>query len=367
MAKTLFILLVITCSISSCANKTEKALQKTNDSIRAIINSPNISQLLMDTSSFPCDKPRKQVATGRTKYFIIKNAFFNNIEIKKTNAAILITDKKEIEENESLFFNNPQPVAHGCGFDYDIQFWEQPYSCLEDISYNIRCEKYCFDNDIIRNKMLEYARQLVQNPTHYIYSLKIRDKYTPVIILNTIKDREILIFFMDERLKHNYNDNLDSKYYTIQLLDESDDINEVKTRLKKYSFVEEVTEYIPYKAVSPQNKTDIPIRDTQKIYIITEQMPEFPAGKEAMEKYIKDSFRNTGSNKINGRIVVRFIVLATGDIKDIVILRGISSEYDKEIVRLIKSMPRWKPGKQDGENVPVYFTLRIVFENGQIK
>ncbi|MBN9303331.1 energy transducer TonB, partial [Dysgonomonas mossii] len=64
---------------------------------------------------------------------------------------------------------------------------------------------------------------------------------------------------------------------------------------------------------------------------------------------------------IQGRVTVRFVVSKTGAIEDVNVIRGIDPSCDKEAVRVVKSMPKWIPGKQNGLNVPVYFTLPIVF------
>ena len=65
---------------------------------------------------------------------------------------------------------------------------------------------------------------------------------------------------------------------------------------------------------------------------------------------------------IQGRVVVRFVVSKTGEIKDVTVLRSVESSLDKEAVRVIQMMPKWIPGKQNGNNVAVYFTVPVVFK-----
>ena len=61
-------------------------------------------------------------------------------------------------------------------------------------------------------------------------------------------------------------------------------------------------------------------------------------------------------------MVVRFVVSKTGEIKDVTVLRSVESSLDKEAVRVIQMMPKWIPGKQNGNNVAVYFTVPVVFK-----
>ena len=83
-----------------------------------------------------------------------------------------------------------------------------------------------------------------------------------------------------------------------------------------------------------------------------------------MQKYIASNLKYpvvAQESGIQGRVTVRFVVSKTGAIEDVNVIRGIDPSCDKEAVRVVKSMPKWIPGKQNGLNVPVYFTLPIVF------
>lgn len=96
-----------------------------------------------------------------------------------------------------------------------------------------------------------------------------------------------------------------------------------------------------------------------------EQMPQFPGGDKELMVFVAKNLRYpvvAAENRIEGRVVVKFVVSKTGDVTDIHILRGLDPSCDKEAVRVIKMMPRWIPGKQNGRNVPVYFTLPVVYK-----
>lgn len=102
----------------------------------------------------------------------------------------------------------------------------------------------------------------------------------------------------------------------------------------------------------------------EKPYVTVEKMPSFPGGETAMQEYVADNLKYPESAQkasIQGRVTIRFVVGKTGEITDVAAIRGIDPECDAEAVRVIKSMPNWTPGKMNGENVPVYYTLPIVF------
>lgn len=105
---------------------------------------------------------------------------------------------------------------------------------------------------------------------------------------------------------------------------------------------------------------------TNSILYEPEVMPRFPKGESAMMDFIAKNLRypviqQCETEPAQGRVIVRFRVTKTGEIDDISILRGLEDRFDKEAIRLVKSMPKWNPGKQNGENVDVYFTLPILF------
>lgn len=102
----------------------------------------------------------------------------------------------------------------------------------------------------------------------------------------------------------------------------------------------------------------------EKPFTTVEQMPEFPGGLSEMNKFIGDNLRYpvvAQEAGISGRVTIRFVVTKTGEISDVTVVRGIDPSCDKEAIRVVKMMPKWIPGKQNGLNVPVYFTLPVLF------
>lgn len=101
-----------------------------------------------------------------------------------------------------------------------------------------------------------------------------------------------------------------------------------------------------------------------KPYTLVEQMPVYPGGEGAMNKFVKENLRypvTAQEEGIQGRVNIRFIVEKDGTISNVNILRGIDSKCDKEAVRLVKSFPKWVPGKQNGNVVRVCYTMPIKF------
>ncbi len=102
----------------------------------------------------------------------------------------------------------------------------------------------------------------------------------------------------------------------------------------------------------------------EDIFVVVEEFPEYPGGVEAMMKFLNDSIVYppiAKENGIQGRVVSNFVVRKDGTISDVNVVRGVDPSLDKEAVRVIESMPKWKPGRQRGQAVDVRFTLPIAF------
>jgi len=96
-----------------------------------------------------------------------------------------------------------------------------------------------------------------------------------------------------------------------------------------------------------------------------EIMPEFKGGLKKLFKYLGDNIRYpqlAKEAKIQGTVHLQFTVGKKGEIKDVKILKGVNELLDKEAVRVVKSMPNWKPGKQSGRSVSVLYHLPICFK-----
>lgn len=105
--------------------------------------------------------------------------------------------------------------------------------------------------------------------------------------------------------------------------------------------------------------------EDNQVLEVVEQMPTFPGGQKALLQYISENIKYPSiaqENGIQGRVVVRFVVKKDGSVGDVQILRGVDATLDKEAVRVVKSIPNFIPGKQNGHAVNVWFTLPVSFK-----
>jgi protein TonB len=102
-----------------------------------------------------------------------------------------------------------------------------------------------------------------------------------------------------------------------------------------------------------------------QIFTVVEEQPTYPGGDEARIKYLQDNMKYPEEAKelgVQGKVYVTFVVEVDGSISDVKVLRGIGSGCDDEAIRVVKSMPKWVPGKQRGVPVRVQFNLPINFK-----
>lgn len=104
--------------------------------------------------------------------------------------------------------------------------------------------------------------------------------------------------------------------------------------------------------------------EIEEVFLVVEKSPEFPGGQKALMKYFSDNVRYpvvAAENGIQGRVICQFTVWKDGTIRDIVVLKGVDKSLDKEAIRLIENMPKWKPGEQRGKAVSCKFTVPVSF------
>jgi protein TonB len=107
-----------------------------------------------------------------------------------------------------------------------------------------------------------------------------------------------------------------------------------------------------------------PKEEETKVFDVVEQMPEFPGGQAALLKWIGDHIKYPAiaeENGIQGRVVCTFVVERDGSVTDVQVARSIDPSLDKEAIRVLKQMPRWNPGKQNGSSVRVKYTVPVTF------
>ncbi len=117
--------------------------------------------------------------------------------------------------------------------------------------------------------------------------------------------------------------------------------------------------------IAPPVEAPVEEEEEEEIFMVVESMPEFPGGQQALFKYLAENVKYpviAQENGIQGRVICQFVVNKDGSIVDVQAVRSSGEpSLDKEAIRVIKSMPKWKPGKQRGKPVRVKYTVPVNF------
>ena len=109
--------------------------------------------------------------------------------------------------------------------------------------------------------------------------------------------------------------------------------------------------------------TEAPVEE--EVFDMVEQAPQFPGGPAELMSYLSKNIRYpviAQENGIQGRVICQFVVGSDGSVRDIKVMRGVDPSLDKEAIRVIQSMPKWIPGRQNGKAVSVRYTLPVTFK-----
>ena len=179
-----------------------------------------------------------------------------------------------------------------------------------------------------------------------------QEEAIPEEILNTIKDTEIAIA-ADNEVTEDITSKDEVQESTAaagaSTFDQGTDNLEVVRTHKDEIIVEE--------------KKPEPVKE--EVFTAVEQMPQFPGGEAELLKYVATHIKYptmAAENNIQGRVVVKFVVKKDGNVGDVVVLRGKDPDLDKEAVRVVKTLPKFIPGKMNGQAVSVWYTLPINFK-----
>ena len=107
-----------------------------------------------------------------------------------------------------------------------------------------------------------------------------------------------------------------------------------------------------------------PKEEETKVFDVVEQMPSFPGGQSALLQYLSSNIKYpvvAEENGVQGRVIVTFVVEKDGSITDVRVVKSVDPSLDKEAQRVVKSMPKWIPGKQNGSAVRVKYTVPVTF------
>jgi periplasmic protein TonB len=131
--------------------------------------------------------------------------------------------------------------------------------------------------------------------------------------------------------------------------------DEAQTEVKNTEVVEVVQEV--KEEVQEAEKEEVP-------FVVVEEMPMYPGGDVELLKYIMEHVQYpevAKENNIQGRVIVRFCVTAKGGVSQVSILKGVDPELDEEAMRVVRTLPAFKPGKQGGKPVPVWYMVPITY------
>ena len=149
-----------------------------------------------------------------------------------------------------------------------------------------------------------------------------------------------------------------------QEMKSQDDLAETNTAIGAFT-VEGNDETAEVKHVEEKIAEPEPVKEEEtKVFDVVEQMPSFPGGPSALMQYLNSNIKYpvvAEENGVQGRVVCTFVVEKDGSITDVRVVKSVDPSLDKEAVRVVKSMPKWIPGKQNGSAVRVKYTVPVTF------
>lgn len=145
-------------------------------------------------------------------------------------------------------------------------------------------------------------------------------------------------------------------------------MDEIENNENKHSDFDDIIRSGSHQEVVVVDEMPAPKEDPDRIYETVEQDPLFPGGQEELKKFIDDNLRYPAVAKacgIQGRVIVRFVIKKDGSIGQIVVIRKKDPDLDAEAVRIVKSLPKFKPGMMNGKPVNVWYILPVTFKLAQ--
>ena len=143
----------------------------------------------------------------------------------------------------------------------------------------------------------------------------------------------------------------------LEIVDDKAEIDETTTIINEDNAAPVEVKYVPVQVVEEEP-------EEQTIFEVVENMPDFPGGQAALMQYLAKNIKYptiAQENGTQGRVIVQFVVNRDGSIVDAKVVRSVDPYLDKEALRVINTMPKWKPGMQRGKPVRVKFTVPVMF------
>lgn len=177
-------------------------------------------------------------------------------------------------------------------------------------------------------------------------------------VQDVVFEEEIIPITQQEEIKAPPPPEAPSVAEVLNIVDDKTDVAETTI-----ASTEETGKAVEVKYVAPVVEEPEPEEET--IFQVVEQMPEFPGGMSALMQYLGKNIKYptiAQENGVQGRVIVQFVVNRDGTIVDPVVVRSVDPYLDKEAIRVIKAMPKWKPGQQRGKAVRVKYTVPVTFK-----
>lgn len=278
------------------------------------------------------------------------------------------------------------------GKDYkfaDYYLWFKHYKENNYDSFKEHSGALEFSNNDNVKKVIISARIYAMNKRHVIYTISVNDeclnikkKESYVLNIHNNKQWNIKDIFKPETIESKnlkdvvkngkmlFNGNslllaaTDYNYsIPLNLLQESDCLVDEIKQLFVAKKNNEVLTRIDNDIYVKQAELNAML-DAEVVFDVVEQMPEFPGGPQALFTWLSQNIKYPAiaeENGVQGVVTVRYAVERDGSITDVKVMKSVDPALDREAVRVIKSMPRWKPGKQNGEAVRVRSTVPVTF------
>ncbi|MDO4159110.1 MAG: energy transducer TonB [Prevotellaceae bacterium] len=151
--------------------------------------------------------------------------------------------------------------------------------------------------------------------------------------------------------------------------DMAESVDKEKTEKKTEKAVETTHDFgkDDNNVIEEQKLNTVLVSPDSVVYNVVEVMPEFPGGMNAMMGFFIKNIKYPAdaiAEKVEGRVIVRFVIDADGKVCDVEIVKSVSKSIDAEALRVVKAMPTWIPGKINGKAVRVRFTVPVIFKLG---
>jgi TonB family protein len=217
---------------------------------------------------------------------------------------------------------------------------------------------------VINDSALSNSQTLATNGNSKMEKKQVQTKVrfvAPAVISEEVEDADV--FNQDDMAQNNPSVNQAVPYEMPDTIATSAFPTEIAGVVVNASRVVSDKKSMGY-SVQEESKAQVVEIEGKEVFTIVEEMPQYPGGEEKRLKFLAENIQYpvaASESGIQGTVYVSFVVNTNGKLVDVKILRGIGGGCDEEALRVIKQMPRWTPGKQNGKTVRVLYNMPIIF------